>query len=444
MKNRAIWIILAVAVILRGAFLVAGWNRPRSFFTPDSHDYDALARAMIERGEFSRTGDGRPEIFRTPGYPLFLATVYALSGGSVQVAVAVQILLDVMLCLLVYLLGKRLCSPGVGLIAAGVQAVSPAAVVCSVRLLSGGIFTLLLTVVLILLVDCLRGPRPWRALLAGGLMGLACLVRPIGLPVIAVLFGVQLSRIRRWRPAVVFAAAAAAVVAPWMLRNYAAAGYGKLSSVADFNLFYNNASALVEAHPQVQLNEGQRELLALPARSPASWPDVKTLNDPAFVNRCRREGLAILTAHPLRYAGVHLRTTLNVLLPAATDVLEVAGVTAGGKGTLGVLRREGLLAAIRHYFGGALWPLWLCVPLMLLTGVKFAGAAIGAVRHLRWNMRAEIWLIFLTILYFALVPGPVAHARFRVPIAPLLSVAAGAGIAWLVAKLRRAGPRVAP
>lgn len=438
MRHRPLWIILAVGLLLRAALLAGCWRRPERFFAPDSYGYDELAVSMLLWGEFSRTGDGEAEIFRTPGYPAFLAGVYALSGKSVHAAIGVQIALDVGLCLLVYVLGARLCSRRAGLIAAAAQAVSPVAVAGSVRILSESLFALLLTGAVVLLAEHFRRSRLRTALGAAALMGAACLVRPIGLVAVAVAAGALLCRPRRRRPAVAFVAVAAAIVAPWVVRNYVRAGYARLSGVADYNAFAYNAAAVVEADPRVQLDDEQREL----AEAIRDGPDAWLLNDPEFLRRCRRAGWAIIAAHPLRYAGVHLRTTLNVFLPAATDVLEVAGVTTGGKGTLGVLRREGPGPAIRHYFGGALWPLWLAGAMALVTGAKLLAAAVGAARCVRWRMGPALWLIFLLVLCFIVIPGPAAHARFRVAIAPLLSLAAGAGIARLTEKLRK-GPHKA-
>ena len=442
MRNRALWIILGAAVALRASLLAAGWHRPDRFFTPDSHDYDALARGMLDRGEFARAG--KPELFRTPGYPLLLAGVYAVTGRSVQAAVAVQIALDAALCLLVYVLGRELCSPTVGLAAAWAQALTPAAIVASVRLLSGGLLALLMTAALILLLRCLKSARVATALAAGALAGAACLVRPIALPLVAIAALVLLGRRRRWRAALGFVAAAAVIVAPWVARNYFRAGYASLAGVSDYNLFYCNAAAMLEADARMPLSGEQQRLMALREEAGDAWPPARRLNDPTFLRRCRREGSALIARHPLAYAGVHLRTTPNVFLPAATDVLEVLGATAGGKGTLAVLRREGLVQAASHYFGGQLWALWVCVPMVLVTGVKYVAAAASVARA-RWiGAGAGHWLVRLVFLCMVLLPGPVAHARFRVPIAPLLSVAAGAGICELAGWLRRARAREAP
>ena len=159
MRDRWLWIILIVAAALRLALLAGAWGQRERLFTPDSHDYDQLARAMIERGEFTRTG--QPEIFRTPGYPAFVAGIYWLSGNSAFAVAGAGIVLDTALCLLTFLLGRELISQRVGLVAAAIQAISPVAIVSSVRLLSGGPFALLVTAALLMLIKCIRTSR-WR------------------------------------------------------------------------------------------------------------------------------------------------------------------------------------------------------------------------------------------------------------------------------------------
>jgi 4-amino-4-deoxy-L-arabinose transferase-like glycosyltransferase len=441
MGKRGIWIILGVALLLRAALLLASWNEPEHFFTPDSHDYNLLAHNLLQSGDFTRTG--QPELFRTPLYPCFLAAMYWLSHDHVQLAVAVQIVIDVIGCLLVYVLGRQLCSQRVGLAAAAIQAVSPVAIVGAVRILSEGLFAFCLIASLVLLVRLFRQshgpcapytlrPTPYalHALAAGGVLGLGCLIRPIGLPLAFIVAIVLLiARPRQWHLAGLFLLGSLCLVGPWMIRNQTQTRYGQLAGVGDYNLFFCNAVVLLNAYPDLPLNEEQQRLLELKKKYP-DWPtgQPEYLNDPAFLRTCRQQGVALILAHPLRYTWVHFKTAWNIFLPAATDVLEVLGITSGGKGTLAVLQQQGLIAAIRHYFGGQFWPLLLCGPMILITLAKYALGLRCAFRSSRLHMPAAWWLLFIVFLYLAFTPGPVALPRFRVPIAPLISLAAAAGL----------------
>ncbi len=429
MGKRSLAIILLVALALRCALLLASWQAPQRFFTPDSRDYNLLAHNLLNDGVFTRTG--QPDLFRTPGYPAFLAAMYWLAHNSIPFAVTVQIALDVFQCALVYVLGRQLCSHKVGLVAAACQAVFPLAIVGAVRVLSEGLFALCLTACLVLLVELYRRGKGWPwALAAGVVLGLGCLIRPIGLPLAVLLAGALLiSRWRNWHWAAIFLVGTLCAVGPWIARNELKTGYGQLSGVGDYNLFYCNAQVLLDAYPDLPLNVEQEWLLHVKHTYP-DWPtgEPEYLNDPVFLRACRQQGSALILAHPLRYAWVHFKTSWNIFLPAATDVLEVLGVTSGGKGTLAVLQQRGIVAAVRHYFGGQLWPMLLSIPMILITLGLYVLALKGLWQHARLHMPATWWLLLIAFVYLAFTPGPVALPRFCVPLAPLISLAAGAGL----------------
>jgi hypothetical protein len=147
--------------------------------------------------------------------------------------------------------------------------------------------------------------------------------------------------------------------------------------------------------------------------------------------------MEVVRQHPWTYARIHLSADSACWLPAATDVLEIVGVTRGGANTLAVLHRDGLWAAVRNYFGDKLWAIWLCVPLVAILAAQYVLAAIGAAGHLRLRMGAAKWLILLTVLYLMLAPGPTSHPRFRTPVSPFLCLAAAAGGAAVLEWRRR-------
>ena len=74
--------------------------------------------------------------------------------------------------------------------------------------------------------------------------------------------------------------------------------------------------------------------------------------------------------------------------------------------------------------------------MLLILALKYLAALVWLAPAVRTRPRAEHWLLILTFAYFVLIPGPVAHARFRLPIAPLISIAAAAGICGLAGRWR--------
>jgi 4-amino-4-deoxy-L-arabinose transferase-like glycosyltransferase len=105
------------------------------------------------------------------------------------------------------LLLKMGASKNGALLLVGLTAASPAVVFLSTNLLSESLFALLVTAALLSLLE-------ERALLAGILAGLATLTRSAGVPLIAACILTLVVR-RRFRSAVVLAAVATVMVAPW-------------------------------------------------------------------------------------------------------------------------------------------------------------------------------------------------------------------------------------
>lgn len=490
MRSPWLWAILAIATVLRAALFSAAIQDRRRAFTSDSQHYWSLAgnlvgqrriylvpavgygRVRVVESEASSlvlpgpAGFGEQETFRTPGYPAFLAIGRVLPEGKMplqggwRLVLAIQVLIDVHLVLLTYLLGRELVSHGVGLGAAALQAVSPLAIAASCRIWSDGLFAFLLTAAVLLIVRHFR-TGSWRTLLgSAALLAAACYVRPIGLAMAAGFCVVLLFGRKRLRRAGVLAGVVAALIAPWVVRNAVMADYVGFSSVATDGLYYFSAAEVVarkggisaeqarkllseeewQAYQDVLWRRHGESLQTVQDVSTSPAEAVRPGGEPggAGVRYRRKRAMEILTAYPWTYAGIHLNGCLAFWLPGATDVLEAAGATTGGKGTLAVLHRRGPWAAARHYFAGDTAAMVLAGGMTLLLLVRYAGLLICLLRRCRLRMPPAAWLFVLLVGVSFLLPGPAAHPRFRVAVAPLLSVAATIG--WIYAlRRRRAG-----
>ena len=109
----------------------------------------------------------------------------------------------------------------------------------------------------------------------------------------------------------------------------------------------------------------------------------------------------------------------------------------GGQGRL-------FLVQLYRDGGGTPWALALAALVVLLLAAEYACMAIAAARHLRLRMSDISWLLVLIVLGFSLAGGPAANPQYRVPIAPLLNIAAAVGLTMIAARLaarRRARQR---
>jgi len=454
MKRFHLRAILLVALGVRLALLVAAWNSPEGLFTPDSHDYVRLSDNLADSASFELAG--RPELFRTPGYPFFLLIGLPFGRHWWHVVVAVQILLDVLTVYLTFLLGVMLCGQAgqwgrrVGLWAAAFQAVSPLAVAAVCRILSDGIFAFMLTLAILLLVHHFKTSRWWSLICSAVVSAAACYVRAVGMLFVGMVLLMLVARAfrswfvlrrqgrRRSLQAVAAGLVAIAVLSPWAIRNVARCGYAGFSSSFDYNIFAYEAPAVLGEARGISIDQARAALDA----EYRCRPGVAASEDPPpgrTADAMGQVGWRTVFDYPLTTVKVHLLTSTAVFLPGVTDVLEAVGATTGGKGTLAVLRAEGLPAAVRHYFGGRSWTFWLCMPAVGLLAVKYVLIIICAFGRVRLRMGAAGWLILLTILLFAFAGGPASTPRFRAVIEPLLSVAAASGLVLLWPGKKRAG-----
>jgi 4-amino-4-deoxy-L-arabinose transferase-like glycosyltransferase len=440
MRHRWLIGILAVAVVVRLGLVNLATARTAQ--TPDSAGYWRLADRLLSEGRFAR--DDRAEIFRTPGYPAFLAAALTTAGDRAlsepwKVAAAIQALADVLLVGVVFALGSLLASARTGLAAAALQAVTPVVVASCCRILSDSPYALLFTVAVLLMVGYLRTRQTWALLASGGVLGLACYVRPVGLVMALVFAGAALVRGRPLRRVAAFAGVFAAVVAPWVVRNAARADYPGFSTFATDSMYTFAAAEVVAQHEGLDGQAARQRLRS----EDADYVRTHRPTPGAAARRRAGRALEIIGEHPWTYAKLHAAGSAGFWLPGATDVLEVAGLTAGGRNTLEVLRREGLWAAGRHYFAGRGGLAALAGGMALILLVEYFGVAACVAGGLR-RAPAEAWFLAAVVIVSALLPGPFGLPRYRVPVAPILNVAAAAGLLAVIGRLRRAGGRRGP
>ncbi len=174
--HRATW--LHVLIIL-GAGMAVRWPllALAPFFTTDSRCcYYHYAANQLLAGQPFDSGLHLP-----PGYSLFLAAILAVTDGSTSAAVLVQHLLGLAAGLLVYLIGRRLFGPLVGLAAALLTVLDVELALYEHAVMTETLFALLLLCALALVLLRLPGSIWLKVAGFGLLAGAATLVRPTGL-----------------------------------------------------------------------------------------------------------------------------------------------------------------------------------------------------------------------------------------------------------------------
>jgi 4-amino-4-deoxy-L-arabinose transferase-like glycosyltransferase len=376
-------------------------------------DYDRLANSLA-LGQGYRFGpDLPPTLMREPGYPLFLAGVFALFGYSIEAArFANLILAGVAAVLVMRLAGVAGLSRGAATLAAAIFLAHPGTLIAAAR---GGFeifFVFLLLLFLLALARATQGGTAKHYVLAGFLLGLAALTRSTVLlfPVVALGYllltaGTAGERVRYCVRFAALLAIAAVVMSPWAIRNYMVAGEFVPTSTVQG----------VAAQTGLHICKGlsfDRGLLELDTEAAAERDTL-----------ARRLGYAFRGGY---YQYFH--TTRGEIAFNRYLLGEVIGEYRSEPLLLMKCAAQNLF---NFWFAGKTWQVTamnmaIQLPFLML-------AVFGAYWLWRTGQSRGVALPGLFILYLYALHVPIhAQARYSVPLVALLAIVASAGIVGLL------------
>ena len=176
-------LLLLIALLLRVLWVVLiqppSWEIYR-----DSIAYDRMGGLLVSSGtlSLSEAGVPVPSAFYTPGYPLFIAAVYAVFGtgaGRESALYLAQAVVSVITLFAIYRIGLRMYGRKVALLAVAIGALYWPFVMANNLALTEVLFMLVLSFLVLAAVRLLQSASWWNAALFGLLLGLCCLVRPV-------------------------------------------------------------------------------------------------------------------------------------------------------------------------------------------------------------------------------------------------------------------------
>lgn len=437
--------ILALALVSRLGVNVAnvGLN-PDRMFKPDSLEYERYARNLIAHRVYTLDAEPpyTPDSFRPPLYIVLLAALYGLVGHIPQLVVLLQTLLGVATTYLIYDLGRLALSPKLGRWAACIFAVAPAPVLYSGFILSETLFTFLMVWSVRSLVGYLVGADRRQLAASGVLLGLATLTRVISqfyivLPIALLLW---LRGRRAWGAVVVLVGGFAVVVLPWVARNQAVVGSAHISAAGQYNLFYCHA-ATVRRYLRGGDLEGARASLSRQVDERLGGE-----TSPGAIARAQgRVALGEIATHPFAVARLSVLWVGRMLFDVGNGLLYFAEYYEDGApadaSLLTMIEGELRLtfAALAAVWNGhgllvSLVIIGFCGGYAAILAGAYGLAALGCAHLVRGEGRAVGVLLGLTVIYLAVLPGPLGELRFRVPFVPYLAVLMAVGGEWVVAR----------
>ena len=404
--------VLALALVLRLAWVGYIQARGGALFGPDAQTYQHLAQTLLEGKGLRMTNfpglfaDGREHLVvrshRPALLPVMLAGIYTVTGVRVWVVRLLMAVLSALTCVLAARLARGLFAgpkaAATGAVAGLLMAVYPQLVYYAGTLTTETLCTLLLVLAIGVMLSAWRAERGWwRWGLAGAVLGLAVMARSSLLlfPCAAALWVVVVRRPRRRalaEAALVLAGFAVAMTPLWV-RNYRVHGHF-LAATAEggYTLWISNNSE-ADGSGHCPMPQKQAEFNGL-----SEYGVDRVFRQRAI--RWIREN----PGHFVRLAGVKLMRLWR-LWPHAEFVGTGAAVVGGMS----------------------------FVPVLVL-------AVWGAV--VTRGMWRPLLLFYLLFLYYSVLHTVfVALTRYRVPMMPCLIILAAVGLLDIAGRLRRRGAR---
>jgi 4-amino-4-deoxy-L-arabinose transferase-like glycosyltransferase len=386
------WLLTLAFLLALGArltFALGYWvEKP---LTHDEQEYLTLGKNLAAGRGLVYDDDRREHFGRAPGYPAFLALVFALGGGTKAHKVT-QSLIGALTTLVIAALARLSAGPRAEILAAFVAALYPPLVWIPAYSLSETLFSALELTSGVILWSALRRGRASRYsayALAGVVAGLAALVRPAGLSYVALALGFLVLRVSL-TGAAAMALGAALVIAPWAAFKTREAGRPVLIASEGGVTFWTGNHPLAIGEGDMAANPRIREAnQALRASHPELGPD--ELEAVYY-----REATEFIVRHPLAWSALVVRKFFYLWVPM------------GPSYTLHSSRYYAVTLA--SYLG--------ILPFALAGWWKLWQQAVPA---------APLWLLGASVVLVCLAFSP--QDRFRIPVLdPVMIVGASAAL----------------
>ncbi len=420
-------VLFVAALAVRAFYLLAVGTQQSALFHPDSQMFVDLASSP----EWWR---GHPE--RMPGYPVFLHLHFLIFGAnSFWAPVATQLVIDAFACVAIARTAETL-QPGTGRWAGLAAALNPTQIVMAGVVLGDSIFMACLAGGFLALARWWRGGSAASGALAVGLwFGLALFNRAVVWPFVPVLAVAMLLVARSWRPAAIAVAAIAVFAAPIAMQNWIVHGKPALSAQGGIHMalwWYPLARESADGTPYAKTADEVTEEFARRGgrRDGSDW-----FGDEAVYAGIAREGLAgvgpvgIAKAWILG-AAINLASPATLMIPVVMTLPRTGFYATEGKTPIAKVANFLSRSSSDTYLawlglGAAVeWP----VRLLAIAGLAFA--------LLRPALRAPAVFALLWFGYILAVQGPVASAKYRLPMEPLCMVLAALAVTRLAGRER--------
>jgi 4-amino-4-deoxy-L-arabinose transferase-like glycosyltransferase len=430
----ALLFILALAFAVRALtanFLRAHLDEPAWFPSGIYAKFDRPAQDWLDGRKslfWINDASHTDEAIYPPGYPLWLAFVYTLTGNRSPASVQnVQWVLDSFSVLLIIGLGVTAFGWRTGLWAGGIAALWPLLALSGAAPLADAPTTwIVVAAAWLLLLAAKRQSLGW-AISAGALVGASCWMRANAMLLVffwglALLLVVQASWRRRALLSAAVILSSLLVIAPVVVRNFITFHAFVPTGLGAGTNLWEGLGETERGSKEFGAAANDQEVVEQERAALNVSPDAAfDLYYPDGIQRDRertRKSIAIIARHPFWYTGTVLNRMAAVMKYAGTPsgIYGSAGINITSKKCLAPQWQGGILGVFVNGLGMLQSVLrYVLLPLMVL----------GAVMAFRLDWRITA-LMSATVFYYWVVGSMMhTHIRYGLPMHALLTIFAG-------------------
>lgn len=400
----------------------------------DSDSNLIYAENWYLRGVFSVDTEPpyEPTAINTPGYPLFLILT-GLTTGWIGWTIILQILLVTVATVLLYRFLKEIFDVRVAWYAALLFALEPWVAFVTSFPLTEATFLFVLVCGWYAFERALRRGDMALFGISGACIGASAMIRPISqfLPIVFVAFLLVFGRrfslsLKKILVAITtFIVGFVILLSPFLLRNYIQFGTFSLSTKGPFTVYFYDVAMLMQYRDNVTAIEATDRLFALAKHD---FPELQTIDDLKglqYASYLNQRSIELIAESPFLYTKLHISSLatfffsdgyrlilkyINMIDPQMPNITFL--VLQGEFQMLTSYLRDNPLSAVT-FIGGML--LWAATSIL-----TFAALPLAYFRERHSEVRAFVYAFVALTMYFAVLTGLAAMARYRVPVTPFM------------------------
>jgi hypothetical protein len=369
---------------------------------------------------------GTPD--RMPVYPIFLHIHFVVFGAaSLWAPIVTQMAVDALACVAISRIAEAIC-PGSGRWAGLLAAFNPTQIVLAGALLGDSLFVSCLVGGFLALARWSRGDSSPVAI--GIWLGVALLNRALiwpFLPVIGLAIAARASGIDRIRAPIIVLLVVGLFAAPIIVRNWAETGSAALTSQGGVHMafwLYPLAREAADGTPYAVSVAAARERFEALG---GARPEITAFEASSLYSQVAREGLRDVGLVGIAKSWV-VGALINLASPATQMIPAIMALPRTGfYDTVGASPLEKIKNFVFNSSGRD-YVAWICAGIAIEWPIRLV-ALLGFLIALRApTMRTAAIFALLWAGYILAVQGPVASAKYRLPIEPFAMVFVGVAI----------------